>query len=230
LALGFTQLLVYIEEKDTSWVDEALYDFIQKGQVTIVPFYFGSISEGRDFHVQGAMESHCLFQSKGMAKWVAHIDVDEYFDFMRSNVTMRNYPLPESKSNDVALVVRNQFWGILPSSHRVDAPYPCHLNGKSGYIHKIGRRSKVIMRPEHIEALFPHYVVLKDNYTEAHPDPTSDLRLNHFKWCETSGEGCFGTLESDIGVGVGRHNFKKKLWADDSDWRTRCSSALSSKQ
>jgi hypothetical protein len=223
LALGFTQLLVYIEEKDTSWVDEALYDFIQKGQVTIVPFYFGSISEGRDFHVQGAMESHCLFQSKGMAKWVAHTDIDEYFDFMKPNVNMRNYQLPEM-DGVAAVVVRNQFWGVLPSSHRVDAPFPCHVNAKSIHIHEPGLRSKVIMRPDHVDALFPHYVVKEDGFTDVFPDPLTELRLNHFKWCDTLGEGCFGTNQSEYDMT--RNRTDKMLVTDDSGWRRRCADIL----
>jgi len=223
LAAGFDQLLVYVEDKNASWVEEALDTFIQKDQVTIVPFYFGKISEMKNFILQGAMENHCLYQARGMAKWIAHIDVDEYLDFMDSNVNMRNYPLPKSDSSDVALLVRNQFWGLLPDSHRSDAPYPCHVNGKSQYIHEVGRRSKVIMRPEHINALFPHFVVRQEGYTEVHPDPTSELRLNHFKLCTASGDGCFGTEQSEWSM-------VKKLSVDDSDWQRRCSDMLSAKQ
>jgi len=230
LAAGFSQLLVYVEENDTSWVEGALRKFIQKGQVSIVPFYFGKISDRKDFIMQGAMENHCLYQARGMAKWIAHIDVDEYFDFLRPDVNMRNYPLPKSDSSDVALVVRNQFWGTLTSSHRVNAPYPCHLNAKSAYIHQIGKRSKVIMRPEYIDVLFPHFVVKKDGYTELHPDPIFEMRLNHFKWCDTQGGGCFGTNQSDMGVDVGRKTFHKRLMADDSDWHTRCSDMLAANQ
>ncbi|CAK0820939.1 unnamed protein product, partial [Prorocentrum cordatum] len=223
LRLGFTQLLVYVEENDTSWVEDAMSSFIQKDQVTIVPFYFGKISDKKEFLTQGAMESHCLYQARGMAKWIAHMDVDEYFDFIRPDVNIRNYTLPKSGSSDVALVVRNQFWGMLPESHRVDVPYPCHLNGKSQYIHELGRRSKVIMRPEHIDALFPHYVVKQDGYTEVHPDPSTELRLNHFKWCDLSGHGCFGTEQSST-------SRRKRLATDDSDWSRRCAHILSEGQ
>jgi len=227
LAVGFTQLLFYVEEKNTSWIDEALHDFIQKDQVTVVPFFFGDISRGRDFHVQGAMEAHCLFQAKGMAKWVAHTDVDEYLDFMKPNANIRNQ-LPASDSSDVAVVVRNQFWGILPSSHRVDAPYPCHLNAKSIFIHEPGFRSKVILRPDYVDALFPHFVVKQDGYTEVHPDPLTEFRLNHFKWCDTLGEWCFGTNQSEYDAT--RDRFDKMLVADDSGWHSRCSDILAVKQ
>jgi hypothetical protein len=130
VGVGFTQLLVYVEEKDTSWVEDALRSFIKKDQVTIVPFYFGNISDKKDFLLQGAMENHCLYQARGMAKWIAHMDVDEYFDFLRSNVTIRDYPLPKSDSPDVAVLVRNQFRGILqkkaegsPSGRTVPMPH-----------------------------------------------------------------------------------------------------------
>ena len=137
-------------------------------------------------------------------------------------------PLPESKSNDVALVVRNQFWGILPSSHRVDAPYPCHLNAKSKLINEPGMRSKVIMRPEYIDALFPHFVVKQGGYTEVHPDPLSELRLNQFKSCDAFGGHCFGTTQSE--TDIARDRFDKMLEADDSDWHRRCSDILAVKQ
>jgi len=236
LAAGFTQLLVYVEEEDTSWVEDALRGFIRKDQVSIVPFYFGKISGQKKFLTQGAMENHCLYQARGMAKWIAHIDVDEYVDSMRPNVNMLNYRLPELNSKDVAVVLRNVFWGIMPESHRVDVPYPCHLNGRSEYVHPVGRRSKVIMRPEHIDALFPHFVIRQDGYTEVHPDATTELRLNHFKWCDTSGEGCFGTNQSRTNMAVGHtvkelgpNHKRKQLITDDSDWHGRCSNLLAVK-
>jgi hypothetical protein len=217
LNAGFTQLLVYVEEKDTSWVEDALRSFVKKDRVAIVPFYFGNISDQKAFIMQGAMENHCLYQARGMAKWIAHIDVDEYFDFLQKGVDMRNYKFPKSDSSDIAIVVRNQFWGIERSSHRVNAPYPCHLNAKSTYIHEPGWRSKLIMRPEHIDALFPHHALKQDGYTEVHPDPTTELRLNHFKQCDKSGEGCFGTYQSDTYLGE-----NKKLIQDESGWESRC--------
>jgi len=222
LAAGFQQLLVYVEEKETGWVENALRPHVDKGEVTIVPFYFGKVSEGKDFIMQGAMENHCLYQARGMAKWIAHIDIDEYIDFIQPNMTIRNYPLlPKDDSKDVAIVVRNQFWGILPD-HRVDAPYPCHLNGKSAYIHKWGRRSKIIMRPEYIDALFPHFVIKQDGYEECHP--LQEMRLNHFKWCDVKGEGCFGTNQSNMDIG--RKTFHKMLVPDPTDWHTRCSAMM----
>jgi len=227
LAAGFDQLFIYVEEKNTSWVEDALQHFINEGQVSIVPFYFGNISERKEFIMQGAMENHCLYQAKGKARWLAHIDVDEYFDFMRPNVSMRNYPLPEfphGKSRDVALVVRSQFWGIVPSSHHVDAPYPCHLNGKSECIYKVGRRSKLIMRPDYIDALFPHFAIKRQGYTEVHPEALTELRLDHFKLCDTLGQGCFGNVEAN--EDIGRKSFHKHMLEDDSDWYTRCSDML----
>jgi len=225
VAAGFEQLLLYVEENDTSWVEDALDDLILKGHVTVVPFYFGSISERKDFIMQGAMENHCLYQARGMAKWMAHIDVDEYLDFMIPNVNMRNYPLPKPKSRDVALVVRSSFWGTMPfEEHRVDAPYPCHINAVSECIYRVGRRSKVIMRPEYIKALFPHYVIKRPGYAEVHPEALTELRLNHFKRCDTLGEGCFGTNQSNMDVG--RKTFHKKLQTDETDWKTRCSDML----
>jgi hypothetical protein len=223
LNAGFTQLLVYVEEKDTSWVEDALRSFVKKDRVAIVPFYFGNISDQKAFIMQGAMENHCLYQARGMAKWIAHIDVDEYFDFLQKGVDMRNYKFPKSDSSDIAIVVRNQFWGIERSSHRVNAPYPCHLNAKSTYIHEPGWRSKLIMRPEHIDALFPHYALKQDGYTEVHPDPSTELRLNHFKWCDLSGHGCFGTEQS-------RTSRRKKLATDDGGWKQRCSRLLAEEQ
>jgi len=228
LAAGFQQLLVYVEEKDHSWVDNALRKYIETDQVSIVPFYFGKISERKDFILQGAMENHCLYQARGMAKWVAHIDIDEYLDFLRPEVNMRNYPLPKSNSKDVALVVRNDFFGTSGDQHRLNAPYPCHINFRSENIHKIGHRSKVIMRPEYVKALFPHFVVKQDGYTQIALDADVEMRLNHFKLCDTSGNGCFGTTEANMDVG--RKTFHKRLMADDSDWKTRCSDMIAAEQ
>jgi len=215
--VGFTQLLVYVEEKDTSWVEEALRDFIKKDQVTIVPFYFGKLSDKKEFLLQGAMENHCLYQARGRAKWIAHMDIDEYFDFMRSNVTIRNYPLPKSDSRDVAVLVRNQFRGIVqknPDDHRQDYPYPCHIDGKAFEIQNVTHRSKVIMRPEYVDAMFPHWVVKQAGYGEVHPDPLTELRLNHFKLCQASGYGCWALATWKTGLTY------------DGEWHSRCSDAL----
>jgi hypothetical protein len=217
VGVGFTQLLVYVEEKDTSWVEEALRDFIKKDQVTIVPFYFGKLSDKREFLLQGAMENHCLYQARGRAKWIAHMDIDEYFDFMRSNVTIRNYPLPKSDSRDVAVLVRNQFRGIVqknPDDHRQDYPFPCHIDGKAFEIQNVTHRSKVIMRPEYVDAMFPHWVVKQAGYGEVHPDPLTELRLNHFKLCQASGYGCWALATWKTGLTY------------DGEWHSRCSDAL----
>jgi len=221
VALGFDQLLVYVEEEDTAWAEKALRKAINRGQVTIVPFYFGNVSERRTFLLQGAMESHCLYQARGMAKWLAHADIDEYFDFMQTDVNMRNFPLPGPSSRDVALVVRSRFWGNIPDSRRMlvknmTSRYPCNINAQSMYTNGLGHRSKVIMRPDYVDGLFPHFVVKAPGYKEAHPDPYSKLRLNHFKLCDTSGEGCFGNTQEN------EKNGKKRLVDDGNDWRERC--------
>lgn len=218
LALGFTQLLVYVEEEDTAWVEEALRSGTKSGQVTIVPFYFGKVSDRKELLTQGAMESHCLYQARGMAKWVAHIDIDEYFDFLRPDVNMRNYPFPKPDSKDVALVVANKFFGHIPGSRKVTSRFPCNIDAKSSYTYELGRRSKVIMRPEYVDALFPHFVVKRPGFTEVHPDPSSELRLNHFKGCDTIGDGCF----------VATQPYKKwgHLVNDGNDWKGRCEALL----
>jgi hypothetical protein len=76
------------------------------------------------------------------------------------------------------------------------------------------------MRPEYIDALFPHWVVKQAGYSEVHPDPLTELRLNHFKLCETSGDGCWAKAT---------WNRKKEL-AYDSEWHSRCSDALAAGQ
>lgn len=220
LALGFSQLLVYVEEADSAWVEKALHKDIKNGQVTIVPFYFGNVSEQRVFLMQGAMESHCLYQARGMAKWMAHADIDEYFDFLRPGVNLSNYLFPDTDSKDVALVVRSKFWGTIPDSSPVASRFPCNINGVSMYTHDVGKRSKVIMRPEYIDGLFPHFVVKRSGYTELHPDPSVELRLNHFKSCDARGQGCYGTVQ---------HTWKsehKKLLDDGNDWKDRCEALL----
>lgn len=211
LAAGFTQLLIYIEEYDIAWAEEALRNFIEKGQVTIVPFYFGKVSAKRKFLTQGAMENHCVYQARGRAKWMAHTDIDEYFDFIGPYWDMRNQQLPELRSSDAALIVRSQFWGPTEQGfHRADSPFPCNINGKNDNYFKPHFRSKVILRPELILALFPHYVVMEAGSTEVYPDPETELRLNHFKLCETTGHGCTG----------------KPLLPDPHNFTNRCEAML----
>jgi len=191
LAAGFEQLLVYVEDEDIGWAEKALHGFIISGQVTLVPFFFGNISQQMDFLTQGAMENHCSYQARGRATWMAHNDIDEYFDFIQ--------PFAELSKTDGVLIVRSQFWGVEGKADD-GTPFPCNITGKENDYFPARTRSKVIFRPEQVVALFPHFVVKERGCTEVNPNPETELRLNHFKQCATDGKGCRGkTVFHDLG-------------------------------
>lgn len=200
LKVGFQKLLIYVEEKNTTWVEEALNQFIKQDKVTILPFYFGKISDTRKNQMQGAMEHHCLYQAKGKATWLAHNDIDEYFDFIGDQFHLSQH-FPRVQSDEIAFAVQSQFWGSNAiNSPTLGLPFPCNLACKAGQGNEYfpaGKRSKNIIKPQHVLAIFPHALIHEPHYRVIIPDPVKDLRVNHFKQCRTDGDGCYANVCSE---------------------------------
>lgn len=189
LTAGFQQLLVYVEEPETTWAEEALRQFIQQDRVTIVPFYFGKVSAQKRFLMQGAMENHCLYQAKGKTTWLGHIDIDEYFDFIGAQFQLSQH-FSHLNSNDIALVGRSQFWGRRGTPVESGSPFPCNLVCKRKGYFSTGVRSKLIMKPQPVLAMFPHSIAHKPGHKVVTLNPEREMRVNHFKKCNTQGDGC----------------------------------------
>lgn len=194
-ASGFEQILLYMEEADTAAANEVLRDLVEEGRVTIVPFFFGAVSEQRDFHLQAGMEQHCLYQARGRVTWLGHADEDEFFELRtKPSGTLEGY-LKSQDREAVAISVRSQQWRIAAnvSVANGSVAFPCSVTCKRpGYAGK-GKHTKWIAKPELISISNPHNV---DSTGLVHnADPDHEIRLNHFRrifsnMTTTENEGC----------------------------------------
>jgi len=199
VTLGFEQVLVYVEEADQTWAETALDEYIAKGKVVIVPFYFGAVSDKREFIMQGAMENHCLQQAKGRAKWVGHFDVDEYLDIRTKDGKLNSLSSLLSRYGEQVAGVqgRSMYWGASASNNSSDSvAFPCGLTCRANFYFSGGTKSKMLFRPDHVIALFPHKVTPQKGYEVAISDP-DEFRVNHFKQCDKFGQGCSIKADAD---------------------------------
>jgi len=191
-SLGFEQILVYVEANDTSAVEENLRDLLDRGRVTIVPFYFGAVSDMGQFHLQAAMEQHCLYQARGRVTWLGHADEDEFFDLrVDRSGGLRSF-LQRLPSKAAAVSVRSQRW--RPASHTEPGSisFPCFVACKRSGYNAPGRATKWIARPEQVSISNPHVVESAGLVYTA--DPEEELRLNHFRRIKSN-----MTSEKDVG-------------------------------
>lgn len=183
MAQGFDQILLYVEDADPTWANEAIADMKEAENVTVVPFYFGEVSNQRAFHMQGGMENHCLYQARHRTEWLAHADIDEYFDIkVASGLGIQDY-LKQTPSDTAAIMVRSQFWVDAKRESHVDLPFPCFVTCKASGYFAAGIRSKWIARPTDVNIINPHILKAKGDSQIHDADPTAEMRLNHFKEC-----------------------------------------------
>mmetsp|Transcript_114307 Transcript_114307/g.355946 ORF Transcript_114307/g.355946 Transcript_114307/m.355946 type:complete len:465 (-) Transcript_114307:8-1402(-) len=184
LAEGIDQILLYVEEADPTWANEAIADLPDAAKVTVVPFFFGNISNKRAFYMQGGMENHCLFQAQSRAEWLAHADIDEYFDTRsEGGLGIRKY-LDRVPSGIGAVQVRSQYWNDEAEKDSHDLPYPCSMTCKQpGYLN-FPDRSKWVARPLEVRVDDVHRVAMIGSAERYVASPTTELRLNHYRDCE----------------------------------------------
>jgi len=181
-SLGFDQILIYAEMSNISAMQKPLGDLVDQGTVTIVPFFFGAVSESANFYMQAGMEQHCLYQAKGRAAWLGHSDEDEFLDFRsapKGGIAGYLQGLKEGKERAVAVTVRSQEWRIAANTTAGSIPFPCYFTCKKPSYHPVNKRSKWIARPEMVTISNPHIVDADGPIHVA--DPETELRLNHFR-------------------------------------------------
>lgn len=179
LNLGFDQILMYIEDKDPSWAQKALRDFVEEGRVRLVHFHFGELSDSQEWIMQEAQEHHCLYHARGRVSWLGHCDIDEYFEVKKGGDLKRL--LQTFSANATGVVsVQSQFW-YLPKKHvsAKEAELPCDMTCKDpGYF--TNKRQKLFMNPDNVSYYTIHEPTrFCGNFHVA--DPETEVRLNHFK-------------------------------------------------
>lgn len=174
---GMDQFLIY-SDGDPAPLRETLGTYIAEGVVEVVDWSWPD----HGYHHQQTQMYSCLYRYRGVARWVAFFDVDEYFQplkadtlaevlhgvsdgvagLMALNVFFEPAPVPPQGSGAAAegLITQRSFF-------RESAALPPEI------------RSKCIVRPEHVSAIGVHLILAGGPTVQA--DAVSVLRLNHYR-------------------------------------------------
>mmetsp|Transcript_6165 Transcript_6165/g.14578 ORF Transcript_6165/g.14578 Transcript_6165/m.14578 type:complete len:444 (+) Transcript_6165:41-1372(+) len=189
-AMGFEQIMIYVEEESMDDARNALRGLVEKGAVTLMPFFFGNMSLQKKFRMQAPMEQHIMYRARGHASWVGYCDVDEFFE-LRNGLRLRDY-LELIPANTSGVIAPMQHWGApsvnspLPwwRSFKKNIPFPCDLNCQ-GPPRFFWATPKWIARPDKVNAETPHRITVQQG-TLLKADPLM-LRLDHLRHCRPNG-------------------------------------------
>jgi len=187
--LGLQQILLYVQEKDDAFVQETIPEYLSRGQVKVINFRFPGLND--KFQMQRAQLNHCLYWGRGRVKWMAQMDVDEFFQ----PVVHRTLPQFLSHVNRAqrdlvsvqsAVWVSDQDFGKAAQS----PSWPCSVIHK-GHEFQHGVRSKMIIN---VDAAM--WVSIHKKLLGSHPDykanPNKELRLVHARPDTFQGAGVDG--------------------------------------
>ena len=166
---GFEHFLLY-SDGDPIPLRAALSIYMEQDFVDVVDWEWPT----HGFHHQQAQMHSCLYRYRGLARWVALFDMDEYFQPMQ-NVTVAQ--LLQSKENIIStgLIVRMVLFmpnldGLITQGSQVRGNTPLAA----------GERSKSIVRTKQVFAVSVHSITLATGPFSI-ADPVTELRLNHYR-------------------------------------------------
>eukprot|EP00040_Diaphanoeca_grandis_P034903 m.218082 g.218082 ORF g.218082 m.218082 type:complete len:669 (+) comp33252_c0_seq1:205-2211(+) len=152
---------------------------IKDGNVVTVMF---RMDNRRPFQTQQAQENHCQWRFRGKAKWLAQLDVDEFFqplgDFLTLKSVLEKY---DNNDNVGAIQVRHRFWDHHPvlqknfSNLRYDV---WNMIWRDNRTTSVGRE-KTISKPELVDYIDVHTIGTGRGVKV--PSSETQLRMNHFK-------------------------------------------------
>ncbi len=192
---GFEHFFIYINDIFVPKSYESLRPFIKSSLITLInyephPELLGS------FLYQRIQQNGCNIRLRHISRWVALMDVDEFFQTRMENKTVR-YVLENVLKMDHGVHVRSVFFGKNAVNNSVDearAAYLKKMNNNISLIteryvtraHEVfqSNREKIIAAPECTAVLSVH-VILEATCPKIY---VSDdlLRLAHYKLPETN--------------------------------------------
>ncbi|OLQ00492.1 hypothetical protein AK812_SmicGene16848 [Symbiodinium microadriaticum] len=93
LLIGFDMVLMYFEDEDLSPIEDMLRPYIDANKLVLVRSYFEGLTGHGWSPLLLYQENHCLWRAKGLARYVAHNDVDEWVDLPCVHVERKREPL-----------------------------------------------------------------------------------------------------------------------------------------
>jgi len=159
-------------------IQDELSTHMERGIVKIVAFHL----RGRGaFETQQLMETHCLWRYKGVAAWVIHNDIDEFFQPLGPYKTVATavHELARAHPDRSAIQVSQSFWGHMRadgiSTASIDVS---NITWRSGGPFKRGRE-KLVINVNQTQYISVHTVTTGPPMYRS--DPTNELRMNHFR-------------------------------------------------
>jgi len=188
LGIGFEHFIVYVNGPITRAAPE-LQRYAREGKLTIVPWYWGQRRppNGRKsvFMDQLSAFHDCLWRLRGRTKWVAIMDVDEYFQPMGAHASVTSVLAKYEGAASTATLGGLQTPSINFGRCKGDPPRASGASILSSYLcrHPIPWplntwKEKTIFRPEGVQYMkvSEQRAVPPRALHRAPPPPTTDAR------------------------------------------------------
>lgn len=177
---GFEHFYIYYNE-DPAIVRPLIRPFVDAGLVTVVDWQWPPRYAGLLVYQQ-AVDNSCVLRARGVARWVARHDVDEFFLPRKPGVAFRDL-LAEMGPEIGALQLHTQFFGP-----HTDLALQARLDTTSRLVTArvvaagevvLGARQKCVVRPEAISYFSIHNVAVGATMHATNDDV---VRISHYKY------------------------------------------------
>lgn len=166
---GFEHFMIYTDG-DPSPLLKSLRVYVEEGIVDVVDWEWPTYG----FQHQQAQMHSCLYHYRGIARWVAFFDMDEYFQPMADNTTVKQVLM--SRGETAAGLTAQMVCFDPTYNHGLITQ---HSQARSSTPLPPGERSKCIVCPEQVATMGVH-MITSGGYA-AVADPFVELRLNHYR-------------------------------------------------
>jgi len=183
LLIGFDMVLMYFEDKDLSPIEEMLRPYIDSNKLVLVRSYFEGITGHGWSPLLLFQENLCLWRAKGLARYVAHNDVDEWVDLSPTYPNINAYMDQTIGSHDYrAISIPENRW-ILPGAKGSRGGYDFGIYPCDEICMSLeGNRNKLLMDTERVDAYQVHVLTVPvQNDTTVRKPPRDEIRLVHFR-------------------------------------------------
>ena len=162
---------------DTEALRILLAPYVQEGTVEIIDWYFNR----RCWTHQAPQTNACIYRYLGLARWVAMMDIDEFFSVPSNTETVRS--LVEKLDGNVGAFCGSMYWFRNLSDYPKMQPSFRHLVTEDfvdRFTIDMWRRRKCLFRPENVNIVRVHEHC-GGLPAEARAVSLDKLRVNHYK-------------------------------------------------
>ena len=171
---GFEHFYIYADESPAP-LRRLLAPYIADGLVEVIDWEWPTPGAKH----QEAQISSCVHRYRGLAKWVAFFDIDEFLQPILRKDTVRKVvgrADPRLGSLRVASLWFFHCRNCTLSNHSLQTQ---KFTYRSSYVNLTYERAKVIVRPENVKAQSVHEVTAGNPMKQL--SPIHELRLNHYE-------------------------------------------------